>query len=217
MNKAKKSCPESSISPDFARSTAIYNASARNSADNYQAAHWGSPLSQTRRFAILAEGWGGRLFCNASVLDVGCGSGDFCRYLEAAGLSPAQYLGIDLSSEMIARAKGQSPSLDFREWNILEQDIGVFDIVVASGIFTFLDGKREERMRQLISAMYTACRKALFFNSLSSWSTEQAQGEFYANPLDACAFCHTLTPWLVMRHDYHPGDFTIYMYRNRQE
>ncbi len=45
--------------------------------------------------------------------------------------------------------------------------------------------------------------------SLSGW--------LYANPLDVCASCHALTHWLVMRHDYHPGAFTIYMYRNRQE
>ncbi|CDN13322.1 hypothetical protein RintRC_4207 [Richelia intracellularis] len=51
------------------------------------------------------------------------------------------------------------------------------------------------------------------FNSLSSWGTQKESGEFYADPLATVKFCRTLTPWVILRHDYMQHDFTIYMYR----
>jgi hypothetical protein len=51
------------------------------------------------------------------------------------------------------------------------------------------------------------------FNSLSAWATDQEAGEFYADPLRVVDFCRRITPRVVLRHDYHPRDFTVYLYK----
>ena len=53
------------------------------------------------------------------------------------------------------------------------------------------------------------------FNSLSSWANDKEKGEFYADPLEVLKFCKTLSPWVVLRHDYHSRDFTIFIYKER--
>jgi hypothetical protein len=43
----------------------------------------------------------------------------------------------------------------------------------------------------------------------------QEPGEFYADPVEIVRFCRSLTPWVVLRHDYLAHDFTVYLYRDR--
>jgi len=62
--------------------------------------------------------------------------------------------------------------------------------------------------------MYALATTAVAFNSLSAWAPDQEAGEFYADPLQVVDLCRRLTPWVVLRHDYHPRDFTVYMYKN---
>ena len=38
-------------------------------------------------------------------------------------------------------------------------------------------------------------------------------GEFYADPVQTLSWCHTLSPFVVLRHDYHSRDFTVYVYK----
>jgi len=61
--------------------------------------------------------------------------------------------------------------------------------------------------------MFSLATSAVAFNTLSTWAQDQEAGEFYADPLKVVEFCRTLTPWVVMRHDYHPRDFTVYLYK----
>lgn len=214
MTTLPESSPFQKIDPDFEYSTAVFNESAQKSENNYAACHWGSLQSQQKRFSILTQGMD---FTECSVLDVGCGVGCFADYLHKEGYAVRQYTGVDLSYEMVVRALKQAPERDIRHWNILEKNIGSYDIVVASGIFTFLRGNCQAKMREIITAMYSLCRRAVFFNSLSSWGKTQQKNEFYADPLQVMEWCNALTPWVILRHDYHPGDFTVYMYREQQK
>src|SRR5262245_81656 len=50
------------------------------------------------------------------VADIGCGPGHVARYLHERGV-PA--LGIDLSPEMVARARHLSPDISFEQGNML--------------------------------------------------------------------------------------------------
>ena len=36
----------------------------------------------------------------------------------------------------------------------------------------------------------------------------------YSDPSQVFRFCKSLSEWVVLRHDYLPHDFTIYMYKN---
>jgi len=149
---------------------------------------------------------------HCSVLDVGCGFADFATFLRErfAGLT---YSGIDLCPDMIQEARSSHPELDLRVANIVTEGLDrTFDIVTANGIFYLLGDDAWSTMKGIVERMFRTATKAVAFNSLSIWAANQEAGEFYADPLQTMEFCRKITPWVVLRHDYHPRDFTVYLY-----
>ena len=65
------------------------------------------------RFADSVRGVG--LAC-----DMGCGPGQVARYLHERG---AQVCGVDLSPEMVVRARRLNPGIDFQQGNMLALDV----------------------------------------------------------------------------------------------
>ena len=167
--------------------------------------HSGNHLA---RFVILA---GIDEIRQASILDVGCGVGHFAKWLTENGYE-GEYTGIDLLPEMVARARELNPGLRFEQCDILLEP-GRFsaDYVMSSGIFHLGDAPF---MQRVIAAMYEACGQGVAFNSLSAWDdTNVRQGYFSADPAKTLDFCRTLTPFVMLRHDYLPHDFTMFLYR----
>ena len=173
----------------------------------FRAVDWGSAQGQQIRFQVLLE-VGDVL--DASVLDIGCGIGHLVDYLAKTGYQ-GDYVGIDILQEMIFAARTHHPVWQFQKGNILDSDIRLSaEYVLGSGLFTF---SNQAQMEQMIKAMFDKCQKAVAFNSLSNWADKKEPGEFYADPLRTVQFCRQLTPSVVLRHDYMPHDFTIYMYK----
>jgi SAM-dependent methyltransferase len=198
-------------SPDsmFNQVASYYDELVERHGDSARSCDYGDPRSQIAKFEVLAsvaplEG--------RRVLDVGCGLGHFADFLKAR-YSELTYVGVDLSPRMIELGRELHPGLDLRVANILTEDPGEFDVVAASGIFYLLGEQAADLMRQIVSRMYSHAGVAIAWNSLSAWAPDQQEGEFYADPLEAVRFTRSLTPWVTMRHDYHPRDFTIYAYR----
>lgn len=177
-----------------------------------RALDWGSCESQQLRFTILSQigNLNGRI-----LLDIGCGLGDFYGWLKKSGII-MEYTGIDITPKMIEIARQRFPEARFDIVNLLEKnEIGSFDFVFASGIFAHRQTDSLLVFKTMITKMFAICRKGVAFNSLSNWADNKEGNEFHADPLETIAFCHTLTPWVVFRHDYHPRDFTIYMYKDQ--
>jgi hypothetical protein len=121
------------------------------------------------------------------------------------------YLGLDLVPEMVAAAQARHPRWNFREETELQGAAGFRpDYVVGSGLFTFTGQRQLERT---VAAMFAVTRRVVAFNTLSAWASEPADSEFHADPAKVLRFCRTLTPRVVLRHDYLPHDFTVYLYR----
>ncbi len=149
-----------------------------------------------------------------SILDVGCGFGDFISYLDAKNFNNASYRGVDISERMIEEGKRRHPDADLHVANILTSDLEPADVVTANGIFYLLGEDGWQHMQPLVRRLFELSKEAVAFSSLSTYATRKTDGEFYCDPLQAFEFCRTLTPRVTLRHDYHPGDFTIYMYRD---
>jgi SAM-dependent methyltransferase len=177
---------------------------------NPRACDYGRAESQQIKFKTLAQVMP---IQGKQVLDVGCGFADFADYLyRSCGV--LDYEGIDITPRMIEEAHRLRPHLSLKVLDILtENPEGSYDLVTANGIFYLLNQDAELYMQRLIAKMYELSSNAVAFNSLSSWAENQEDGEFYADPLTTVQFCRTLTPWVVLRHDYLPHDFTIYMYK----
>lgn len=200
---------------DDDRNRDYYDQRVQQYGNDPRAADWGSQESQRLRFQVLAS-TGSMEGC--SVLDVGCGTGEFLAWLMEKNVQ-VDYTGIDISPGMVETAGIRFPSARFLEGSV--SDLGgklsrQFDHVFSSGIFTYRREKPGQFLHHAVAQMYSACLMSLAFNALSGWGDEKEKGEFYPDPLETLEYCRTLTPWVTLRHDYHSRDFTIYMYRNRK-
>ncbi|WP_299395032.1 trans-aconitate 2-methyltransferase [Pelagibius sp.] len=191
----------------------VFSSSLREHGQSFRALNWGSEEGQANRFRILCEiGIGD----GDSVLDVGCGLGDLYGHLQRSGIG-ASYTGLDITPDMISTARQRFPDAAFREGSLLgtaEPPLAQVDYVLASGIFYLRRARPFEHLQSSVRRMFDLCHKGVAFNCLSSWG-DAAGGsdEYREDPAQCLEFCRTVSPWAVLRHDYHPGDFTIYLRR----
>jgi SAM-dependent methyltransferase len=178
-----------------------------------RALDYGSWTSQQTRFRVIAEA----LPLNGRrVLDVGCGFADLADYLQAR-YGPVDYEGVDICPHMIEEARRRHPALSLRVLDIIEEDPGgLYDFVIANGIFYVWGDDAFEGMRAMIRRMFELSRRATAFTTLSTWAERREPGEFRADPSETLAFCRTLTRRVVLRHDYLPHDFAVFLHQDRR-
>jgi SAM-dependent methyltransferase len=200
---------EQAVDP-FGRIANYYQDLVQKYGHDPRACDYGRPQSQEIKFRVLSEAMPVK---GRSVLDVGCGFADFHRFLRDR-FGEVRYSGIDVCPAMVEEARRLDPHCEVKLANILDASIRErFDLVTANGIFYLLGDEAWPTMQEIVRRMYAVAEHAVAFNSLSSWAEDKEAGEFYADPAEVLQFCRTLTPWVVLRHDYHRRDFTIYMYK----
>ena len=200
---------EQAVDP-FGRIANYYQDLVQKYGHDPRACDYGRPQSQEIKFRVLSEAMPVK---GRSVLDVGCGFADFHRFLWDR-FGEVRYSGIDVCPAMVEEARRLDPGCEVKLANILDASIRErFDLVTANGIFYLLGDEAWPTMQEIVRRMYAVAEHAVAFNSLSSWAEDKDPGEFYADPAEVLQFCRTLTPWVLLRHDYHPRDFTIYMYK----
>lgn len=199
---------------NFSHISNYYNKLVRKHGHSYLACDYGREESQASKFNVLCEAITPDCL---SMLDIGCGFADFYFYLKNKGFE-LEYTGYDISPAMVEAARKRDANFKIELRNIVDSPSNdKFDFVTANGIFYLLGNDAQEMMYAIIASMYKCCNKVVAFNSLSSWATDKENSEFYADPTDVVNFCRSLTPWVVLRHDYHSRDFTIYMYTEQQK
>lgn len=174
------------------------------------AVDWGSAESQRVRFGVLTEVAD---LTGCRVLDVGSGLGDLAAYLGAT-VPSVKYVGCDINLRMVETARARFPSGTFVVCDVLTELMPVsspLDYVLASGLFYLRD---EPYLEAMVRRMFNLCRRGVAFNSLSAWGPRPTTGEFSADPASVLRFCRTVTSRVVLRHDYLPHDFTIYLYQD---
>jgi SAM-dependent methyltransferase len=202
-----------SWSAHVARTAEFYGSLVAEHGDDIRALDYGSRRSQQVRFGVLAEA----IPPGATLLDVGCGFSELADFLDERRIL-VQYQGVDISAELIERARQRHPERSLRVLDILTADPGgPYDVIVANGIFYLLRDDAVVCMRRLIRRMWQLTRRKLAFTSLSAWSPRRAEEEFQAEPLETLDYCRTLTPFVALRHDYLEHDFAIIMRRSPGE
>ena len=170
-----------------------------------------SRSSQEKRFeALLSLGD----FDGASVLDVGCGFGDFLHFLRSRDIHP-DYTGLDICEPMIARCRerfeGEAATFivaDVRQ----HQPARTYDFVVASGIFGLDAPGTRERIEPTLRRIHDWGRQGCAANFLSGLAPIHAEGRVYVDPAEMLRLGLTLAPAARLDHSYLPNDFTLYLY-----
>ena len=179
---------------------AYYSALLAEYGPTYRAGDHGSADSREARWdvlaAVLADPY-------ASVLDVGCGTGDWTGWRILNGE------GWDVSEALIAVARDRHPKYRYHVRDLYAStEVEAYDYVVASGLFQFASSTQMDRG---IARMFALCRKAVAFNFLTR--TDGTPGEQATDPALVYHRCRMLTDRIVVRIDYLPNDATMYLYR----
>jgi SAM-dependent methyltransferase len=174
---------------------------------------WKSRGAAHQRFRQF---WAEIDFSGKKVLDIGCGFGEFGKFLikRYKGVS---YTGVDIVPEFIEIAKKEVPAGKFLVADYLKDSVeGEYDVVIASGVLNSnVEGNLEYR-KKAIKKMFELTDNVLAFNMLGNHPAPDNNGGsniWYSDSLEILEYCLTLTRRVVLRQNYHPKDFTIIMYK----
>lgn len=177
---------------------------------------WARKGAAHQRFRQI---WAEIDFNNMRILDVGCGFGELAKFIgrKAEGFT---YTGVDIVPEFIEEAKKQFPQHTFLVQDYLTEPItGKYDIVVASGILNSNVENNMEYRRDAITKLFALSRKVTVFNMLGSHPQPENRGDsniWYADSMEIMKHCFGLTRRILVRHHYHPKDFTVFLFHTKK-
>ncbi|MBV9509031.1 MAG: class I SAM-dependent methyltransferase [Caulobacteraceae bacterium] len=152
---------------------------------------------------------------DATLVDVGCGYGDFLPFLRGAG-HRGRYIGCDVSEAMIDAARRLHGEGADRSFMVGPAPAGIADYAVASGILNVMrppSGEGwKEYVRATIDELAAAGRRGFAFNMLSLNSDpERRRADLhYADPPTVLADCITrYGRHVALMQDYGLWEFTV--------
>jgi SAM-dependent methyltransferase len=149
-----------------------------------------------------------------TILDIGCGLGDFYRYLTERGYS-CHYTGYDIVPEYITECSRLYPETNFQLRNFLTEGIvGVHDSIVMSQVLNnrYRHSDNMDVMRTAISLTFEHTRISVSIDMMSSYVDFQDPALFYYVPETIFTFARTVTHRVTLRHDYRPFEFCVQLF-----
>jgi SAM-dependent methyltransferase len=175
--------------------------------DDATALGWDTRDSMETRFGAAAGMYD---FSGATVLDIGCGFGDFYGFLKDRGQKPAEYHGTDITNKILDIARERHPDATFEERNIFVDQFEdrTFDIAVEFGVLNYnLDRiSNGEYIREYMRRTYEVC-EATLVNCLSDYREGDWDWEefvYYYSPEKVFGYAQELTRDVTLKHDFKP-------------
>ncbi len=141
-----------------AKNRKIYANLYKRFGHSHDSLHWSSRDAQRKRFEVMAQI---APLHHLSVLDIGCGFGDFFGYLKNHNIT-VEYHGWDLVQEFVTVAQKTYPEARFDKINPLLTRVNrKFDYVFMCGIFAFGD---LNYFRSLMVRAVELAAKGIVFN-----------------------------------------------------
>ena len=101
---------------------------------------------------------------------------------------------------------------------ITDPIIEKFDVILASGVLNSNVPDNMEFRKKAIKVMFDHTKKVLAFNMLGAHpqpKNDRPKNVWYADSLEILKYCMSLTRRVILRANYHPTDFSIFMYPTR--
>jgi SAM-dependent methyltransferase len=194
----------------YSSKLALHGATAQGVDWNGQASH----ELRHRQFLRLLDG-----AMDASVLDLGCGFGDFLRFLRAEGYE-GRFIGYDVAPNMVAEALRLYGENSSCAWRVGEKPAETADFAVASGVFNVKGDVPTETwshyVRETIDLLAGVGRRGFAFNvlSLSSDPVHRRPDLYYADASEMllhCMRCYGRS--VALLQDYGLYEFTMIVRR----
>ena len=177
---------------------------------------WGGGRErQELRFSVFAESV---LQPDDSVLDVGCGFCDLYGYLRCTEWG-GDYLGVDINGELLKVGREVYPGVQASVIDILETPPNrTFSWTFASGVFNAkLNGDDNLRhIEQMLGRMFALSEKGVACDFMSTFVDSRHPCAYYMNPFDAVTIAKKLSWKVLLRMDYLPYEFMLFVFRDRR-
>lgn len=165
--------------------------------------NWTDEDSQKIRFEVLAAFLKDEIK-ESSVVDAGCGFGDFYFFLKNQNLTPKRYIGIDSIQEFIDISKQRIPNASFTCRDILRDELVYADWYVASGSLNILSSFETWLFLEKI-LFYS--KKGVVFNILEG--DKKSKNFNYQKKKDIIKFAKQKNYKIRVVQEYLPNDISV--------
>ena len=169
--------------------------------------NWISAQTQKKRFQVILDLLPKELQ-EYTLLDAGCGFGDFYTYLQKKKNVPKKYIGVDSLEDMYNIASSNT-ACEILIADITKGEIPLTDFVVCSGALNTLT--REETL-QFIHTCFSASTMGFVFNILHG--DKKSDTYNYFTTIDLQQICEALkAKKIIFKDDYMDGDITVGIFK----
>lgn len=147
-----------------------------------------------------------------SVLDVGCGFGDFGVWL-AEFRPDVRYTGIDINPALVDTGR-EHHGLDLTVGDVSSISDHSYDLVVANGIFNFRmkNENHETYIRNMLSRFMSIARIGIAVDFMSTYVEFRHPGAFHCPETLVVDSIKVRSKRYVIRNDYLDYEFIVYAY-----
>lgn len=176
----------------------------------------GSEEKQRLRHSVHASALRG---ARPSILEIGCGLGDFYKYLVAQNRD-CSYHGYDIVPEYIAECGRVFLQAKFEVRNIFVDGIeGTYDTVVMSQVLNNRYQKSDnlQVMKRALELTFEHTRVSVSIDMLSSYVDFRNPDLFYYSPEEIFRIAKAIAPRVSLRHDYRAFEFSLQLFHLEAE
>ena len=152
-----------------------------------------------------------------SIMDIGCGFGDLYAFLSNSHAAMFQYYGIDIVPTLIQEGESRYPqnNVKFFCGDFLDVPFDLhIDYCIGSGLFNFklTEDDNYEYIENIIKKAFEISEIGIAFDFLSDQVDYKYELTFHSNPSKILTIAYKYTRNVVLRNDYMPFEFALYMY-----
>lgn len=176
----------------------------------------GSEAKQNIRHEVHASALLGP---NPSILEIGCGLGDFYKYL-CQRKRDCSYHGYDIVPEYVERCRQLFPESTFEYRNVFRDGIeGIYDTIVMSQVLNnrYQRSDNVQVMKRAIELSFEHTRISVSVDMISSYVDFQNPDLFYYSPEEVFRIAKNIASRVILRHDYRGFEFCIQLFHDGVE
>lgn len=176
----------------------------------------GSEEKQALRHCVHASALHG---AKPSVLEIGCGLGDFYRYL-IEHKRDCSYRGYDIVPEYIAECRRVYPEAEFAVRNVFQDGIiGRYNTVVMSQVLNnrYQKSDNMQVMQRALELAFEHTSTSVSVDMLSTYVDFRNPDLFYYSPEEIFRMAKAIAPRVVIRHDYRAFEFCVQLFHEEAE
>jgi SAM-dependent methyltransferase len=150
-----------------------------------------------------------------TILDIGCGLASYYEFLRARGLR-VNYIGYDIVEPFIEINRERFPEAHFEVRDISRDPIAHrADYAVMCQVFNnkYASVSNDEVVKNALAQAFEAVTEGVSVDLRTDYVNYREEHLHYFSPEEMFEFGKSLTPFVNLRHDYLPFDFTLMLYK----